>query len=79
MAICLIQKNNKTVEVSTTTQCDFYALTPVEFSTFQGITGAINMTPEQILYVYTWGMGAILLPFSIALATKWAVKVVKSL
>jgi hypothetical protein len=34
------------------------------------------LTSADILYLYSWGMGAILLPWSIAYATKWAVKTI---
>jgi len=76
MSICLITTNNGVVKIETAnlTLCEFYGLEPAEYEQFQAVTGGALVTPEEILYVYTWGMGAVLLPFSIALAVKWAMK-----
>lgn len=78
MSVCLIVDSVNNVSVSTAeAPCDFYALTASENAIFQLLVGSALPSPEDIFYVYTWGMGAVLLPFSVALALKWAVRVVK--
>lgn len=78
MSVCLVVDSMNNVLVSNAeAPCDLYALTASENAIFQLLLGSALPTPAEILYVYTWGMGAILLPFSIAIAVKWAVKVVK--
>jgi len=80
MSACLVESSGSlSVVDSALTACDFYALSPSEFSAFEAVTGVLTMTPDEILYVYAWGMGAILIPFSMAYATKMAIKVVKSI
>jgi hypothetical protein len=49
---------------------DFYLIDSATFMVNEALTSA------DILYLYTWGMGAILLPWSIAYAVKWAIKVI---
>ena len=38
----------------------------------------LAITPENILYVYAWGMGAILLPWSLGFAVGAAKKVINT-
>lgn len=79
MPVCLSVKSNNTIELQSDVNlgCDLYGLDAVEIAQFQTVLGVVDITPEQILYVYTWGMGAILIPFATAYAVKWVIRVVK--
>lgn len=81
MPVCLKVKSNNTIELQPDANlgCDLYGLDALEIAQFQTVLGVVDITPEQILYVYTWGMGAILLPFSIAYAVKWVIRLLKSI
>lgn len=65
-------------QIVSSTICDYYILTPQEMTDINTLLASFDsVTPEQILYVYSWGMGAILLPFSIAFAVRWAIKLIR--
>lgn len=72
-----LQVLGSSVQFVTSGTCDLLALTPSEYDQFLAFMDASTMTPQEILYVYSWGMGAVLLPFSIALIVKVLVKTVK--
>jgi len=78
VADCFYLNNQGRLELSTASDpCTYRVMTDGDYQTYSALMGVAMPTPEEILYVYTWGMGAILLPFSIALAVKWAVRMVK--
>lgn len=55
--------------------CTAYALvTATEYSFYELVTVS---TPEELLWLYTWGFGAILLPWSIGYAIGVAKKTIK--
>ena len=46
---------------------------------FIAALAAYGVTPENILYVYSWGMGAVLLPWSLGFAIGVAKRVISKL
>lgn len=78
MADCLFVNNQGRLSLSGATDpCTYRLMTDGDYQTYQALMGVAMPTPEEILYVYAWGMGAILIPVCSALAVMWVIRVVK--
>jgi hypothetical protein len=77
-AICAYANSQGTLKLGTWSSlgdCDLVVLDQAAYDLLMAANTAL--TSAEILYLYTWGMGAILLPWSIAYACKWGLKVIK--
>lgn len=82
MANCIVVDNRGDLNLdpaSIDTCTGFVVLEPFEyFNTYQAMDLALlDITPENILFVLTWGMGVVLFMWSLGYAIGAAVKLIK--
>ncbi|PHR16505.1 MAG: hypothetical protein COA38_21785 [Fluviicola sp.] len=82
MATCLTTDNDGdlVLDPSTIETClGFVALEPAEYhAIIQPIDLALlGITPAEILFVLTWGMGVVLMMWKLGYALKWVLKILK--